>query len=165
MRERVPTSFQRSAVVAALLLAIGLGLAVQALPLPRLHGGPGSIWVAEATDAGVGLGASGKGSEREDPAAAPGFPASLWNDLMDTPLGHRVREITGWIGSFFRFLWTIPQALIKGDSQSMIEALGELLSRATPPGEAAATPPAMLPEQRPQPLMQRSRAGRDSSGS
>jgi hypothetical protein len=56
--------------------------------------------------------------------------------LADSAVGRRISQITGWIVSFFRFLWTIPKALLDGDSRSMIEALGDFLSRTSPPAQS-----------------------------
>jgi len=69
-----------------------------------------------------------------------------WERVIDTPLIRRIRETGEWIGVFLRFLWSIPKALLQGDSQEMIEALGELLHRASS-REATAPAAATDPEE------------------
>jgi hypothetical protein len=62
-----------------------------------------------------------------------------WERLRETPLVRRILDIGGWIASFLRFVWTIPKALLKGDSQAMIEALGDLLARTSAGGQESPT--------------------------
>ena len=119
-----------AAMLAAVLLAT---LSASAIPVsgPQLSRQPATFAVAETGDnspPGIGRGnlTGGNGG-----SGSPGALRQLWDNLMETAVGRRVREITGWVASLFRFLWTIPKALLQGDSQSMIEALGELLSRAS----------------------------------
>ena len=68
-----------------------------------------------------------------------------WERLRETPLVRRVLDIGGWIASFLRFAWTIPKALLKGDSQGMIEALGDLLARTSAGGQESPTEESQTP--------------------
>ncbi len=43
----------------------------------------------------------------------------------------RVSSVCSWAGDGLRLLWAIPKAVVKGDSRSLIEAIGALLSRAS----------------------------------
>jgi hypothetical protein len=77
-----------------------------------------------------------------DDGGNPGPLKRFWSGLANSALGQRIGRIVGWIASFFRFLWTIPKALLQGDSSPMIDALGDLLSRTSTPAEARNPPPA-----------------------
>jgi hypothetical protein len=66
----------------------------------------------------------------------------FWSGIANSALGQRIGRIVSWIASFFRFLWTIPKALLQGDSSPMIDALGDLLSRTSSPAEARTPQPA-----------------------
>jgi len=57
--------------------------------------------------------------------------AQLWNSVCETALMKRVSGVCSWIGDGLRLLWAIPKAVVKGDSRSLIEAIGALLSRAS----------------------------------
>lgn len=104
--------------------------------LAAVDGGPGQA------APGIESGDRGLGGRAE----TAGGLARLWAGLAESAVGSRVLGIGGWIVSFFRFLWTIPKALIQGDSRSMIDALGDLLSRTSPQegtaGERTQTPDA-----------------------
>jgi hypothetical protein len=118
---------------------IGSSLPSAAISLPSLASplqGSGFA-VAEVSEKGSGgLGAGARIAESEV-GTDPGALQRLWQGLLRTPLGQRIEGILGWITSFFRFLWTIPKALFQGDSAAMIEALGDLLSRASSDGSEA----------------------------
>lgn len=101
--------------------------------------------VLAAIDGGPDLDSRGQGGEAKSlqrGAGSPGGLKGLWIRLADSALGRRVGDVVGWVSSFFRFLWAIPKALLQGDSRSMIEALGDLLSRTSPSsGEADGSEP------------------------
>jgi hypothetical protein len=63
-----------------------------------------------------------------------------WQALARTPLMRRAISAASWVVAGLRLLWSLPKALVKGDSRSLIEAIGELLSRASPSPEAEAAP-------------------------
>lgn len=70
----------------------------------------------------------GEGPEVPEP---PNAVKRLWNSVKDKPLIRRVRTVASWIVAAARFLWAIPKALIQGDSEGLIEALGGILAQAS----------------------------------
>ncbi len=111
--------------------AVRLGMA---LPSPT----PASV-TAAGTDGG---GRDTRIIHADDGGGTSGPLKHLWSGIANSPLGQRIGRIVSWIASFFRFLWTIPKALLQGDSSPMIDALGDLLSRTSSPAEAQGPQPA-----------------------
>lgn len=98
------------------------------------------IELSHAGGGGKGAGDQGIGS-RNDPAASadsprPGGLSGKWRALSQTAIARRVIDVGYWVVGVARLLWSIPKAIIQGDSRSLIEAIGDLLSRAS-----AETPP------------------------
>lgn len=98
-----------------------------ALPSPA----PASV-TAAATDGGA---RETRIAHAVDGGGDSGPLKRFWSGLANSALGQRIGRIFNWIASFFRFLWTIPKALLQGDSSPMIDALGDLLSRTSSPAE------------------------------
>jgi hypothetical protein len=109
--------------------AVRLGIA---LPLPA----PAA---AAASDGGV---RETRSAHADQSGGDSGPLKRFWSGVANSALGQRVGRIVSWIASFFRFLWTIPKALLQGDSSPMIDALGDLLSRTSSPSEARTPQPA-----------------------
>jgi len=82
--------------------------------------------------------------EEAEPPKAPGAIRRQWDKVKDTPLMRRVRTITGWIAAAARFVWAIPKAILEGDSDALIEALGGILARASA-AETSEAPRATAP--------------------
>ncbi len=55
----------------------------------------------------------------------------FWRSVQETAMMKRVSSVCSWAGDGLRLLWAIPKAVVKGDSGSLIEAIGALLSRAS----------------------------------
>lgn len=108
-------------------------IASSAAPFSRFEEG-GVFRESDSPASGV-LGNAGDAHGRLQPARR------LWDRLRATPLARRVISVARWVACLMRFLWTIPKALLQGDSQAMIEALGELLARSTPGGGREAPGP------------------------
>lgn len=70
---------------------------------------------------------------REEPTIpkAPGALRRFWDSIKDKPLVRRVRSIVTWVVAGVRFVWAIPKAVIRGDSDALIEALSGLLVSAS----------------------------------
>ncbi len=64
--------------------------------------------------------------------AAPATTPGGWSRFINRPIIRQARSVVAWVGSLMRFLWSIPQALFRGDSRGMIDALGDLLSKSSP---------------------------------
>ena len=119
---------------------------------PAVTTGNGSAPITRLGDDGLFRDGDSSGSRALGAAAGQAGrlrPARLWDRVRETPLVRRVIAIGEWVVSFLRFLWTIPKALIQGDSQEMIAALGDLLARSTPGGRAARGSAAPSPAQEP----------------
>lgn len=117
-----------------------------ALPSPT----PASV-AAVGTDGGA---RDTRIAHADDGGGDPGPIKRFWSGIADSAIGQRIGRIVSWIASFFRFLWTIPKALLQGDSSPMIDALGDLLSRTSSPAEGRDPQPAgrsgtPLPDPRP----------------
>jgi len=86
--------------------------------------------------------AAGDGGETSE-------PGGLWGKLRQNPVIAKVAGMVEWVLAGLKLLWAIPKAIIQGDSRALIEAIGELLSRAAPDAssqqEAPATAPAPSP--------------------
>ena len=54
-----------------------------------------------------------------------------WNSVRETAIMKRVGNVCSWVGDGLKLLWAVPKAVVKGDSRSLIEAIGNLLSRAS----------------------------------
>ncbi len=54
-----------------------------------------------------------------------------WNTIRETPVVRRVAAVGGWVADGLRLMWAIPKAVVRGDSRALIEAIGDLLSRAS----------------------------------
>ncbi len=65
--------------------------------------------------------------------------AGTWRAVRATALVRRVFEVGYWVVGALKVLWSIPKAVIQGDSRALIESLGDLLSGN--PATAAATEP------------------------
>ncbi|MBD3235319.1 MAG: hypothetical protein GF330_01280 [Candidatus Eisenbacteria bacterium] len=72
---------------------------------------------------------------------APGALKRFWESIKDKPLIRRVRTVASWIAAAARFLWAIPKALIQGDSEGLIEALGGILAQASADDGQGDAPP------------------------
>jgi hypothetical protein len=63
-----------------------------------------------------------------------------WERFKNFSLIRRVRSVGAWVQCLVRFLASIPKAIFQGDSRGMISALGDLLSRSSPPSGASPQP-------------------------
>ncbi len=54
-----------------------------------------------------------------------------WNKLQKNPVIAKIVDIANWVIAGLRVLWAIPKAIIQGDSRALIEAIGQMLSRAS----------------------------------
>jgi hypothetical protein len=126
-------------LVAALLFAGTSAIVSEAAGADLVGSITPSRFAVSDTDRGASGSTADEGVSSEGVGGGRNPIAKLWNGFLDTPLGSRLEGITRWVGSVFRFLWAIPKALFQGDSRSMIEALGDLLSPAAAPkaGETA----------------------------
>ncbi|MFH1145200.1 MAG: hypothetical protein V1774_11705, partial [Candidatus Eisenbacteria bacterium] len=134
-----------------LLLALLLGIAIACDAPSRAFAAPGSGGSAIGSKSGAingdngllsglatdNLGRTDLGALTDGTSAGPsvgkaGTAKRGWERLLDMPLVRRVVSIGKWIASLLRFLWSIPKAVLQGDSHQMIEALGDLLARTTP---------------------------------
>lgn len=64
-----------------------------------------------------------------------------WQKLQQNPVISKIVDIANWVIAGLRVLWAIPKAIIQGDSRALIEAIGQLLSRASPETPATSAPP------------------------
>jgi hypothetical protein len=137
-------SLQSSSLrVAALLLAIFLHAAAPAVPLI----GPGTPSGIQAPLRALSLhtralaadleGGPSRTSARRSPgdlqvAAQPkhGGLRGAWDSVCRTGVARRLAKVGSWVANGARLLWSIPKAVIQGDSRSLIEAIGDLLSSA-----------------------------------
>jgi hypothetical protein len=53
----------------------------------------------------------------------------FWNSVRETAIAQRVGTVCSWVGDGLKLIWAVPKAVVKGDSRSLIEAIGDLLSR------------------------------------
>lgn len=63
--------------------------------------------------------------------------AGTWDAIRNSGLGRRVQRVGTWMAGGARLLWSIPKAVIQGDSRPLIEAIGNLLSGTTPQDKRA----------------------------
>jgi len=92
-------------------------------------------------------GRPGDGTAVSSNRSAPpsGGLARFWWRVRRTALARRVSDVGSWVVGAARVLWAIPKAVVKGDSRGLIEAIGDLLSRASPEADAkTAGPPGRL---------------------
>ncbi|MCK4303879.1 MAG: hypothetical protein KAY24_06545 [Candidatus Eisenbacteria sp.] len=86
---------------------------------------------------GSGRQVSSSASDRDgaltpaEAATRPGGLSGFWRSIGETSIGRRVISVSQWVIGSARLLWAIPKAIIKGDSRSLIEAIGDLISKAT----------------------------------
>lgn len=62
-------------------------------------------------------------------AGQPSGFSKFWKSVSDTAIAQRVGTVCSWMGDGLKLLWAVPKAVVKGDSSSLIEAIGDLLSR------------------------------------
>ncbi len=126
-------------VLGAILPPETLAFAPNAGPINLLASGPESgprnldrkgLSVAETA-----AGDSGETSE----------PGGLWGKLRQNPVIAKVAGLIEWVLAGLKLLWAIPKAIIQGDSRALIEAIGELLSRAAPDTSSQQEAPATVP--------------------
>lgn len=72
-------------------------------------------------------------------------PSGLWGKLRRNPVIAKVAGVIEWILAGLKLLWAIPKAIVQGDSRALIEAIGDLISRATPEAASQEDPPASTP--------------------
>ncbi len=96
------------------------------------------VSVAAAEESGPAARDEDRKAERVQAAGVSGTSplTRFWTSVRGIPIVSKAISVGGWIRSFLRFLWTIPQSLSKGDSDATIDALGDLLERTSPPAEA-----------------------------
>jgi hypothetical protein len=127
---------------------IGFGPAPVGLSISsRVSGGPGSLYAADVE------GVAARGSSRRAPGDARGIGAprrtglaGAWDSLRSSAFGRRLARVGSWVAGGVRLLWSIPKAVIKGDSSSLIEAIGNLLSGATGEQDKSAEAPRLEPD-------------------
>ncbi len=110
--------------------SIALDLGIAGLSL----GGPGRVYAADVE------GVSTRGSARTAPSDLGAIRAQrrtglagTWDAIRSSGFARRLQRVTSWVAGGVRLLWSIPKAVIQGDSSALIEAIGDLLSGA--PGE------------------------------
>ena len=81
----------------------------------------------------------GIGALSVDPSAVASKGGG-WERFKNFPLIRRVRSVGAWVQCLVRFVASIPKAIFQGDSRGMISALGDLLSRSSPPAGASPQP-------------------------
>ncbi len=103
------------------------------------NGGRGALFAADL-EGSQGRVSPPKGAmeSQANPGAKKGGLAGFWQSVRETGFARRVAKIGSWVAGGARLLWSIPKAVIQGDSRSLIEAIGDLLSGAT--GEAPQEP-------------------------
>jgi len=96
------------------------------------------VSVAAAEESGAAARDEDRKEERAQAASVSGTSplTRFWTSVRSIPIVSKAVSVGGWIRSFLRFLWTIPQSLSKGDSDATIDALGDLLERTSPSAEA-----------------------------
>ncbi len=106
-----------------------IGLSFRALP--QCVPGPEALLAADVE----GLPSRDQGSRNADEIETFRTPqrkgiAKTWYAVCNSGLGRRVQRVGAWVAGGARLLWSIPKAVIQGDSRPLIEAIGNLLSGA-----------------------------------
>jgi hypothetical protein len=66
-----------------------------------------------------------------DSEPEPGGLTGAWRSIRNWGITRRVVKVGAWVVGGLRVAWAIPKAIVKGDSRSLIEAIGDLLQRAS----------------------------------
>jgi len=124
--------------------SIALGLSIPS----RSAGGPGQIYAADAE----GIAARTPARKSATELATLRTPrrtglAGAWDSVRSSAFARRLERVSSWVSGGVRLLWSIPKAVIQGDSSALIEAIGNLLAGA--PGEQDKT--VELPQVQPDP--------------
>ncbi len=98
-----------------------------------------TAWLASEVESGP-RSVDRKGLDLADvPATTPasehparGGVSALWQNLLRNPVLAKAVRVGDWILVSLKLLWSIPKAIVQGDSRALIEAIGDLLSRAAP---------------------------------
>jgi len=72
--------------------------------------------------------------------------AGTWDSVRSSTFARRLTRVGSWVAGGVKLLWSIPKAVIKGDSSPLIEAIGNLLSGATGEQDKATEAPRGAPD-------------------
>lgn len=116
----------------------GLPTGISFRALPQSTPSAGALLAADVE----GISSRGPDDRNTADAAALTTPrrkgiAGTWDAIRNSGLGRRVQRVGTWVAGGARLLWSIPKAVIQGDSRPLIEAIGDLLSGATPQDKRA----------------------------